>query len=36
MQNIGLNIIDLKDVKVSVVENTKVIPLGNIIGLKIL
>lgn len=29
------NIIDLKDVKVSVVENTKVIPLGNIVGLKI-
>lgn len=29
------NIIDIKDVKVSVVENTKVIPLGNIIGLKI-
>ena len=30
-----LNIIDLKDVKVSVVESTKVVPLGNVIGLKI-
>lgn len=29
------NIIDVKDVKVSVIENTKVIPLGKIIGLKI-
>lgn len=29
------NLIDIKDVKVSVVENQKVIPLGNIIGLKI-
>lgn len=29
------NIIDLKEVKVSVVESTKVIPLGNVIGLKI-
>lgn len=29
------NLIDVKDVKVSIVENTKVVPLGNIIGLKI-
>lgn len=29
------NVIDVKDVKVSVIENTKVIPLGKIIGLKI-
>ena len=29
------NIIDVKDIKISVVQNTKVIPLGNVIGLKI-
>lgn len=29
------NVLDIKDVQVSVIENTKVIPLGNIIGVKI-
>ncbi len=29
------NIIDIKDIKISVVQNTKIIPLGNVIGLKI-
>jgi len=30
-----LNIIPLKEVKVSVIENTKVVPLGNTIGIKL-
>lgn len=29
------NVLDIKDVQVCVIENTKVIPLGNIIGVKI-